>query len=157
MLFRSMADLQQELDFLISRFREDYPNLEFSVTRDQSKLLKYSISNLGQSLIIGGLLAFLTMFVFLRERKAPWLIGISIPVSFIISLLLFYLTGLSINIISLSGLILGVGMMIDNSIIVIDNITQHRERNQAKAKAEKKAEAKSESQSQSQLDRKSVV
>jgi multidrug efflux pump subunit AcrB len=124
-----MADLEKELDFLISRFREDYPNLEFSVTRDQSKLLKYSISNLGQSLIIGGLLAFLTMFVFLRERKAPWLIGISIPVSLIISLLLFYLTGLSINIISLSGLILGVGMMIDNSIIVIDNITQHRERN----------------------------
>lgn len=143
-----MSDLEKELDFLISRFREDYPNLEFSVTRDQSKLLKYSISNLGQSLIIGGLLAFLTMFVFLRERKAPWLIGISIPVSLIISLLLFYLTGLSINIISLSGLILGVGMMIDNSIIVIDNITQHRERNQAKAKAEKKAEAKSESQSQ---------
>lgn len=124
-----MADLEQELDFLISRFREDYPNLEFSVTRDQSKLLKYSISNLGQSLITGGLLAFLTLFVFLRERKAPWLIGISIPVSLIISLLLFYLTGLSINIISLSGLILGVGMMIDNSIIVIDNITQHRERN----------------------------
>ena len=124
-----MADLEKELDFLISRFREDYPDLEFSVTRDQSKLLKYSISNLGQSLIIGGLLAFLTMFVFLRERKAPWLIGISIPVSLIISLLLFYLTGLSINIISLSGLILGVGMMIDNSIIVIDNITQHRERN----------------------------
>jgi multidrug efflux pump subunit AcrB len=124
-----MADLEKELDFLISRFREDYPNLEFSVTRDQSKLLKYSINNLGQSLITGGLLAFLTLFVFLRERKAPWLIGISIPISLIISLLLFYLTGLSINIISLSGLILGVGMMIDNSIIVIDNITQHRERN----------------------------
>ena len=132
-----MADLEKELDFLISRFREDYPNLEFSVTRDQSKLLKYSISNLGQSLIIGGLLAFLTMFVFLRERKAPWLIGISIPVSLIISLLLFYLTGLSINIISLSGLILGVGMMIDNSIIVIDNITQHRERNSQIHKSQK--------------------
>ncbi|HYQ57410.1 MAG TPA: efflux RND transporter permease subunit, partial [Draconibacterium sp.] len=75
-----------------------------------------------------GLLAFLSMFLFLREKKAPWLIGISIPVSLVISLLLFYLTGLSINIISLSGLVLGVGMMIDNSIIVIDNITQHRQR-----------------------------
>lgn len=124
-----MANLKKELDFLVSHFRDDYPDLEFSVVRDQSKLLEYSISNLGQSLIIGGLLAFLAMFVFLRERKAPWLIGVSIPVSLIISLLFFYLTGLSINIISLSGLILGVGMMIDNSIIVIDNITQHRERN----------------------------
>ncbi len=124
-----MAELKKELEVLVSHFKKDYPELDFSVTRDQSKLLEYSISNLGQSLIIGGSLAFLVMFLFLRERKAPWLIGISIPVSLLLSLFLFYLTGLSINIISLSGLILGVGMMIDNSIIVIDNITQHRQRN----------------------------
>jgi multidrug efflux pump subunit AcrB len=121
-----MAGLRKELDLMISYFREDYPELEFSVTRDQTRLLEYSISNLGQSLLIGGLLAFLSMFLFLRERRAPWLIGISIPVSLIITLLFFSLAGLSINIISLSGLVLGVGMMIDNSIIVIDNITQHR-------------------------------
>ncbi len=124
-----MAELKKELEFLVAEFEKDYPDLDFSVTRDQSKLLQYSINNLGQSLLIGGALAFLVMFLFLRERKAPWLIGISIPVSLLLSLLLFYLTGLSINIISLSGLILGVGMMIDNSIIVIDNITQHRQRN----------------------------
>jgi multidrug efflux pump subunit AcrB len=121
-----MAGLRKELDLMVSYFREDYPELEFSVTRDQTRLLEYSINNLGQSLFIGGLLAFLSMFLFLRERRAPWLIGISIPVSLIITLLFFYLAGLSINIISLSGLVLGVGMMIDNSIIVIDNITQHR-------------------------------
>ncbi|MCG6189366.1 efflux RND transporter permease subunit [Maribellus maritimus] len=123
-----MAELKKELEFLVERFREDYPDLEFSVTRDQSKLLEYSINNLGQSLLFGGLLAFLAMFLFLREKRAPWLIGVSIPVSLIIALLFFYLAGLSINIISLSGLVLGVGMMIDNSIIVIDNITQHRQR-----------------------------
>ena len=123
-----MAELKKELDALVEHFKTDYPELDFTVTRDQSKLLQYSISNLGQSLLIGGLLAFLVMFAFLRERRAPWLIGISIPVSLLLALLLFYLTGLSINIISLSGLILGVGMMIDNSIIVIDNITQHRQR-----------------------------
>jgi multidrug efflux pump subunit AcrB len=123
-----MSGLRKELDLMVSYFREDYPELEFSVTRDQTRLLEYSISNLGQSLLIGGLLAFLSMFLFLRERRAPWLIGISIPVSLIITLLFFYLAGLSINIISLSGLVLGVGMMIDNSIIVIDNITQHRQR-----------------------------
>jgi multidrug efflux pump subunit AcrB len=128
-----MAKLKEELEFLVSRFGDDYPGLEFSVVRDQSKLLEYSISNLGQSLLIGGLLAFLAMFLFLRESRAPWLIGVSIPVSLIIALLFFYLAGLSINIISLSGLVLGVGMMIDNSIIVIDNITQHRQRNAQKA------------------------
>lgn len=123
-----MADLEDALHFLVEQFKTDYPDLEFSVTRDQTRLLDYSINNLGQSLLFGGLLAFLAMFLFLQERKAPWLIGISIPVSLIISLLFFYLAGLSINIISLSGLVLGVGMMIDNSIIVIDNITQYRQR-----------------------------
>lgn len=130
-----MASLKEELDFMVQRFRSDYPDLEFSVTRDQSKLLEYSINNLGQSLLFGGLLAFLAMFLFLREKRAPWLIGISIPVSLVITLLFFYLAGLSINIISLSGLVLGVGMMIDNSIIVIDNITQHRQRHSSLARA----------------------
>lgn len=123
-----MADLKKKLNFMVEQFKTDYPDIEFSVVRDQTKLLDYSIKNLAQSLLFGGLLAFLAMFLFLQERKAPWLIGISIPVSLVISLLLFYLAGLSINIISLSGLVLGVGMMIDNSIIVIDNITQHRQR-----------------------------
>ena len=122
-----MASLKKELEFLVSQFRGDYPEIEFSTVRDQSKLLEYSINNLAQSLLFGGLLAFLAMFLFLRERRAPWLIGISIPISLILSLFLFYLMGMSINIISLSGLVLGVGMMIDNSIIVIDNITQHRQ------------------------------
>ena len=123
-----MATLEKELQVMLDHFRADYPGMEFHITRDQTQLLKYSISNLGQSLVIGGLLAFLAMFIFLREKRAPWLIGISIPVSLIISLLIFYLAGLSINIISLSGLVLGIGMMVDNSIIVIDNITQYRHR-----------------------------
>jgi multidrug efflux pump subunit AcrB len=68
------------------------------------------------------------MFLFLKDVRSPFLIALSVPTALIISLLFFNLTGLSLNIISLSGLILGVGMMIDNSIIVIDNITQHIER-----------------------------
>jgi len=136
-----MADLKNKLVALVDHFKEDYPELEFNVTRDQSKLLEYSINNLGQSLLIGGLLAFLVLFLFLRERRAPWLIGISIPVSLLLALFFFYLFHLSINIISLSGLILGVGMMIDNSIIVIDNITQHRERNwKSEARSQKHEE-----------------
>ena len=123
-----MAGLKKELEQLVTHFETDYPTLQFAITRDQSKLLHYSINNLAQSLLIGGLMAFLILFLFLRERRAPWLIGISIPLSLIVALFFFHLSGLSINIISLSGLVLGIGMMIDNSIIVIDNITQHRQR-----------------------------
>ncbi len=123
-----ISALKEKLNSLVTHFEQDYPAINFSVTRNQTQLLDYSIANLGQSLAWGAVLAFLIMFFFMKDFKAPILIGITIPASLIISMLFFYLLGLSINIISLSGIILGVGMMIDNSIIVIDNITQHRER-----------------------------
>lgn len=123
-----MADLEGSLSLLIDRFTTDYPDVEFEISQDQTRILDFSMSNLKQSLILGGSIAFLVMFFFLRDGRSPWLIGMSIPTSVLISILLFHLVGLSVNIISLSGLILGVGMMIDNSIIVTDNITQYMAR-----------------------------
>jgi len=122
-----MYDLKEALENLTQSFQTDYKDLEFSTNQDQSKLLKLSIDNLKSSLWIGSTLAILIMFFFLKDAKSPLIIGISIPISLLVSLLLMYMFGLTINIISLSGLILGVGMMIDNSIIVIDNITQKLE------------------------------
>lgn len=123
-----MKDLKRNINTLIDQLNIDYPDINFKVTRNQTMLLDYTINNLRQSLLLGAILAFLVMFVFLNDVRSPLLIGLTIPTSIIITLLFFYLTGLSLNIVSLSGLILGIGMMIDNSIIVIDNITQHRER-----------------------------
>ena len=123
-----MQDVEKSLNKVIKRLEKDYPDIDFTVTRNQTKLLDYSISNLGQSLAISAVLAFLVMFLFLKDYRGPLLIGISIPVSLIITMLLFKASGISLNIISLSGLVLGVGMMVDNSIIVIDNITQYNER-----------------------------
>jgi multidrug efflux pump subunit AcrB len=123
-----LKNLKESLYSLMDALQNDYPEINFTIIRDQTALLDYSISNLGMSLVYGAVLAFLVMFFFLRDYKVPFLIGLSVPVSLILALLFFYLFDISINIISISGLILGVGMMIDNSIIVIDNITQHRER-----------------------------
>lgn len=122
-----MGDLKEALNELLYYFKTDYPNIDFTITRDQTKLLDYAINNLFQSLLWGMLLAFGIMFLFLKNVKSPLLIGITIPTSIIICLLFFQLFKISINIISLSGLVLGIGLMIDNSIIVIDNITQFRE------------------------------
>lgn len=123
-----MEDLKIEVDKLLGIFNRDFPQVKLTMTRDQTGILQYAIDNLKQSLILGGLLAFFIMFFFLKDTRSPWLIGVSIPVSLVISLLFFHLMNISLNIISLSGLILGVGMMIDNSIIVIDNITQRMDR-----------------------------
>ena len=126
-----MAELERQIETLLGLLRNDYPQIDFEISQDQTTILDFSLSNLRQNLIAGGTLAFLLMFLFLRDAKSPLLVGLSIPASLIISLLFFHLTGLSINIISLSGLILGVGMMIDNSIIVTDNITQYIDRGES--------------------------
>lgn len=119
-----MAVLKSRLEEMLMQFRNDYPQMEFEISQDQTLLLDYSISNLRQSLWAGGLLAFFIMFFFLKDAKSPLIIGLSIPATLVISLLFFYITGLTINVVSLAGLILGIGMMIDNSIVIIENITQ---------------------------------
>ena len=119
-----MSDLQQSVDTLMTQLASDYPELHFAVTRDQTQLLSYSINNLGWNLVLGIIMASMVLFVFIGGRRLPLLVAISIPLSLILTLLCFYLLDISLNIISLSGLILGVGMIVDNSIIVIDNILQ---------------------------------
>lgn len=121
-----MQDLKNELHAMIDIFREDYPHLQFTVYRDQTTLLYYTLENLRNTIILGAILAFVVMFLFLRDKRSPWLIVISVPAAIVVSLLFFFLAGISLNIVSLSGLVLCIGMMIDNSIIVIDNITRHR-------------------------------
>ncbi len=119
-----MSDLQSSIDNLLKDLRKNYDYVNFELTRDQTKLLSYSINNLKNNLFIGALLACLILFIFMRNPRSPLLIIISIPLTLIVTLLCFYMLDITLNIISLSGLILGVGMMVDNSIIVIDNITQ---------------------------------
>ena len=119
-----MADLQESMENLLVELRKDYPDVCFNMTRDQTQLLTYSMSNLEWNLLLGAFLACLILFLFDRGWRTPLLIIISIPFSLILTLLSFYVLGISLNVISLSGLILGVGMIVDNAIIVIDNIQQ---------------------------------
>lgn len=126
-----MEDLKVELNKQIDSYKADYPDLTFEIEKDQTRILSYSIGNLRQSLWLGAILAMLVMFLFLKDFRSPLLIAFSIPVSLVICFLFFYLFGISLNIISLSGLVLAVGMMIDNSIIVIDNINQYLEKGES--------------------------
>lgn len=122
-----MADLQHSISSLTEDLKTDYPDLTFKVTRDQTRLLAYSMQNLEWNLVLGAVMACLVLFLFLGGWRLPLLVTLSIPLSLILTLLCFYLIGISMNIISLSGLILGVGMIVDNAIIVIDNIRQRQD------------------------------
>ena len=124
----NMDNMKKALDGTIGYFRWLYPEIEFTVNRNQTELLSYTISNLKQNFMLGFILICLIAFLFLGDFKSPTVIGISMVVSLIVCFQFFYFFGKSLNIISLSGLILAIGMMIDNSLIITDNITQYRER-----------------------------
>lgn len=119
-----MINLQQRVDTLMTSLSKDYPELKFKVTRDQTLLLSYSINNLESNLVLGIIMTCVVLFMFIGGWRLPLLVVISMPLSLIFTLLCFYMMGISLNIISLSGLILGIGMIVDNAIIVIDNIGQ---------------------------------
>jgi len=121
-----MADLKGRFGELVERMRRDYPDIAFEVSQDQTLLLDLSIGNLQQDLLLGGFLAFVLMLAFIHKLRLAVLIGVTMPLSLMISQLGFYLFGMSMNIISLGGLILGLSMIIDNSIVVIDTIAEHR-------------------------------
>jgi multidrug efflux pump subunit AcrB len=121
-----MTELIPQVETTLAAFRNDYPSLVFETTQDQSLFLAAGINNLLGSLFFGGLFAFAVLFLFMGSARLPFIMGISLPSSLIISFLCFKLLGLSINIISLSGLALGLGMLIDNAIIVLENINRKR-------------------------------
>lgn len=119
-----MTELMPLLEEAIAEFRSEFPHLQFFTSENQSLLLTSSIDSLLGSLFFGGLFAFLVLFLFLKNRRIPLIIGISLPLSILLCFLFFYVFHLSINIISLSGLALGLGMQIDNAIIVTDSILE---------------------------------
>ncbi|MGJ1395472.1 MULTISPECIES: efflux RND transporter permease subunit [Sphingobacterium] len=119
-------DLKNNFDRLQKELKKDYPEIEFEITQDQSKFLDYSIGNLQQDLLLGGFLAFFFMLIFIRKLKLALLIGFTVPISLIISQIGFFIFDVSINIISLGGLILGLTMIIDSSIVVMDTISNHQ-------------------------------
>ncbi|MDE6158025.1 MAG: efflux RND transporter permease subunit [Muribaculaceae bacterium] len=132
---QSMDRLEEAVDGAVSYFSTQYPDIEFATSRSQTQLLDFTISNLEQNLILGLILVFIVCALFMRSARLPFIIGITIIVAVIVTFLLFYLFHVSINIISLAGLILAIGMMIDNSVIVAENITQFRQRGLTLAKS----------------------
>lgn len=121
-----MDDLKSSIERTLDDMRRQHPDVEFSITRDQTRLLAYSISSLESNLAVSAVLTLVVLLVFLRSFRLAVIVALTIPLSLIITLLCFHQAGISLNVISLSGLILGVGMIVDNSIIVTDNIVQKK-------------------------------
>ena len=115
--------VQETLDLL----RAQYPEFTVEIASNQATFIDESISNVVQALILGGALAFAILFFFLRDPRYPVAVALAIPISVVATFSLMEAFGVSLNIMSLGGLALGVGMLVDNSIIVLENIFRHRE------------------------------
>ena len=116
-------------DSIEKRFREleeVYPGLSFTSLMSQGDFIHMAISSVTENLLIGAALAILILFLFLRDIRPTLTVAISIPVSVLFALVLMYFSGVTMNVISMSGLAIGIGMLVDNSIVVIENIYRLR-------------------------------
>jgi HAE1 family hydrophobic/amphiphilic exporter-1 len=103
------------------------PGTELTMIYDQSVFISDAINQVRNAAVLGGLLAILVLYAFLRDARATFVIGVAIPISVIGTFLLMYAAGVSLNIMSLGGIALAVGMLVDNSIVVLENIVRHKE------------------------------
>lgn len=112
-----------------------FPLVKTEVTYDQSEFIKISIDRVSSSAATGGLIAIIVMFLFLRNFRATMIVGVSIPLSIVITFAVMFLTKTGINVMTLAGLALGAGLLIDNSVVVLDRIFFLRQQADAKKDA----------------------
>ena len=105
-----------------------YPNLKFGVAYNQAQYIQGSIRDVESSAAIGGILAVLILMFFLRNIRSTLVVGLSIPVSVISTFALLYLAGFSLNTMTLGGLALSTGLIVDDAVVVLENIFRHLER-----------------------------
>ncbi len=120
----AVLDRVEELE---EDLRQVDPQLELTVLTDQSRYIRDSVSAVIETALIGGSLAIVVLFLFLRSAPKTLIIGISIPVSVVATFFLMYVAGVSLNIMSLGGITLGIGLLLDNSIVVLEAIQRRRD------------------------------
>ncbi len=112
--------------------------VKFHVWLDMSRIIEMMSGKSTKNIIIGGLLAMLLIFIFLRNLKPTIAIGITIPLSIVVAFIAFYVMGYTLNLITLGGLALGVGMLVDNAVVVIENIFRHLQEGMTPTEAARK-------------------
>ena len=122
---KSNADTGEVVSEIKKRIKEFEKNIDFEILLDDSKNISLSISSVQRSAFLGGVLAVLVLILFLHNITTTLIIGISIPISVFIAFIGLKLNGQSINLMTLGGLTVAIGMMVDSSIVVLENIFKH--------------------------------
>ena len=112
----------------IRKLEQEFKGLHFAILNDQGKFIVQFISSILNSILLGAILAIIVLAVFLKDVKPTLVVAFSIPFSVLVAVLMMYFSGITLNMMSLAGLALGIGMLVDNSIVVIENIYRLRNR-----------------------------
>ena len=112
----------------IARINQDFPQVKVVPLTDTSKFIAQAIASMGNALVLGGIIAIIILLIFLRNISSTFIIATAIPISIIATFALIYFGGLTLNMMTFGGLALGIGMLVDNAIVVLDNIFHHREK-----------------------------
>lgn len=125
------VQVASRIDRALERVRETLPeDIEIIEIYDQSRFITSAVNDVRSAAIFGGIIAIIVLYGFLRDARATTIVGIAIPVSVIGTFLLMFMNGVSLNIMSLGGIALAVGMLVDNSIVVLENIVRKKEQGQ---------------------------
>lgn len=111
--------------------------VEIATVMDQAKYIERSISNMVKNTIFGGILATIVLYVFLRNFRSTLVIALAMPISIIATFTMVYFSGLTLNLMSMGGLALGIGMMVDSAIVILENIYRHRQEGMSRIDAAK--------------------
>lgn len=133
----STGDVSHRVQNKLEELKKEHKNIKVVNLMDQGVYIDMIVDSVLDNLIYGAILAILILLVFLKSIRPTFVIACSIPISIMAAIVAMYFSGVTLNIISLSGLALGVGMLVDNSIVVIENI--YRMRNEEGASAKKAA------------------
>lgn len=120
------ATVSENIAKKLNSLTQENEGLHFTTLMDQGDYIDIIINSVLQNLLMGAVLAIIILYLFLRDIKPTLIVALSIPVSVIFALVLMYFSGVTLNMISLSGLAIGVGMLVDNSVVVIENIYRLR-------------------------------
>jgi len=118
----AITDVTNTIDSTLLELEEEFDSLRVTTLLNQGDIIETSTSGVLMNLILGGILAVIVLLVFLRNIRITFVVGVAIPVSLFFAIILIYLSGITLNVVSLGGLALGIGMLVDNSIVVIENI-----------------------------------
>ncbi|TEU05019.1 MAG: efflux RND transporter permease subunit [Candidatus Aminicenantes bacterium] len=127
--------VNRELDRIKATLPSD---IKFFPFMDQAEMIQRVIRRTGNNALVGGILAIFFIFVFLRDWRPTLTIALAIPLSVITTFIAFYLAGYTINLLTLGGLALGIGMLVDNAVVVIENVFRHMEEGKKREEAAKK-------------------